>query len=171
MGRLPETWVAPPAVRELRDEVRYRNKLTRLRSGLKAQVHQVRGKEGLIPATKGIWWSGGQRWLDELQLTDAYLNRIVESSSGTGVIASAVPVASHGEAPSTKRLTSRATVTSQPWAATEIGALTTTSLTFRPHAAERLGWVECIERKQLHERKSAQPTTRAKDMASNHVPA
>ena len=76
MGRLPEAWVAPPAVRELREEVRYRAKLTRLRTGLKAQVHQVLGKEGVIPETKGIWWSGGQRWLDELQLADVYTNRI-----------------------------------------------------------------------------------------------
>jgi transposase len=76
MGRLPEAWVASPEVRELREEVRYRHKLTRLQTGLKCQVHQVLGKEGAIPATKGIWWSGGQRWLDELQLADAYLNRI-----------------------------------------------------------------------------------------------
>jgi transposase len=76
MGRLPEAWVAPPAVRELREEVRYRHKLTRLRSGLKSQVHQVLGKEGVIPETKGIWWSGGQRWLDELRLADAFTNRI-----------------------------------------------------------------------------------------------
>ena len=76
MGRLPEAWVAPPEVRELREEVRYRHKLTRLQTGLKCQVHQVLGKEGVIPETKGIWWSGGQRWLDELQLGDAYLNRI-----------------------------------------------------------------------------------------------
>jgi len=76
MGRLPEAWVAPAAVRELREEVRYRHKLTRLRSGLKAQFHQVLGKEGVIPETKGIWWSGGQRWLDELQLGDVDTNRI-----------------------------------------------------------------------------------------------
>lgn len=76
MGRLPEAWVAPPEVRELREEVRYRHKLTRLQTGLKCQVHQVLGKEGVIPPTKGIWWSGGQRWLDELQLADAYTNRI-----------------------------------------------------------------------------------------------
>ena len=76
MGRLPESWVAPPAVRELREEVRYRHKLSRLRSGLKSQVHQVLGKQGAIPEVKGIWWSGGQRWLDELELADAYTNRI-----------------------------------------------------------------------------------------------
>ena len=49
LGRLPEAWVAPPEVRELREAVRYRAKLSRLRSGLKQQVHQTLGKEGVIP--------------------------------------------------------------------------------------------------------------------------
>jgi hypothetical protein len=39
LGRLPEAWIAPPAVRELRELVRYRAKLVALRSGLKTQVH------------------------------------------------------------------------------------------------------------------------------------
>jgi transposase len=46
MGRLPEAWIAPPEIRELREVVRYRAKLSRLRAGLKAQVHQTLGKEG-----------------------------------------------------------------------------------------------------------------------------
>jgi hypothetical protein len=46
MGRLPEAWLAPPAVRELRELVRYRAKLVALRSGLKAQVHAVLAKQG-----------------------------------------------------------------------------------------------------------------------------
>jgi hypothetical protein len=37
MGRLPEAWVAPPRVRELRELVRHRAKLVELRSGLKAR--------------------------------------------------------------------------------------------------------------------------------------
>ena len=41
LGRLPGAWVAPREVRELREMVRYRAKLGRLRSGLKAQVHQI----------------------------------------------------------------------------------------------------------------------------------
>ena len=53
LGRLPEAWVAPPEVRELREVVRYRAKLGRLRSGLKAQVHQTLGKEGVIPELEG----------------------------------------------------------------------------------------------------------------------
>jgi hypothetical protein len=37
LGRLPQAWIAPPAVRELRELVRYRAKLVALRSGLKAR--------------------------------------------------------------------------------------------------------------------------------------
>ena len=59
MGRLPEAWVAPPEVRELRELVRYRAKLGRLRAGLKAQVHQTLGKEGVIPELDDIWRAGG----------------------------------------------------------------------------------------------------------------
>ena len=52
MGRLPEAYVAPPAVRELREQVRHRAKLVGLRAGLKAQVHAVLAKEGVrIPMT------------------------------------------------------------------------------------------------------------------------
>jgi hypothetical protein len=50
LGRLPEAWIAPPAVRKLRELVRYRAKLVALRSGLKAQVHAVMAKEGVLPA-------------------------------------------------------------------------------------------------------------------------
>ena len=58
--------MAPPELRELREMVRYRAKLGRLRSGLKAQVHQTLGKEGVIPELDDIWGAGGQRWLDDL---------------------------------------------------------------------------------------------------------
>jgi transposase len=76
LGRLPEAWVAPPEIRELREAVRYRAKLSRLRAGLKSQVHQTLGKEGVIPELKGIWGSGGRAWLNELCLGDAYVDRI-----------------------------------------------------------------------------------------------
>src|SRR5215204_2340047 len=76
LGRLPEAWVAPPEVRELREMVRYRAKLGRLRTGLKTQVHQTLGKEGVIPDLGDIWRGGGRRWLDDLQLADVYVDRI-----------------------------------------------------------------------------------------------
>jgi transposase len=45
LGRLPEAWIAPRPIRELRELVRYRAKLVALRSGRKAQVHAVMAKE------------------------------------------------------------------------------------------------------------------------------
>ena len=40
MGSLPDGWISPPALRELRELVGYRAKLVALRSGLKSQVQQ-----------------------------------------------------------------------------------------------------------------------------------
>jgi len=50
MGSLPESWIAPRSLRQLRELVRYRHKLSQLRTGLKSQVHSVLGKEGVIPS-------------------------------------------------------------------------------------------------------------------------
>jgi transposase len=76
LGRLAEAWIAPPAVREVRELVRYRAKLVQLRSGLKAQVHAVMGKEGVLPRLDDMFGPGGQRQLDEMQLGDVYVVRI-----------------------------------------------------------------------------------------------
>jgi transposase len=76
LGRLPEAWIAPPAIRELRELVRYRAKLVGLRSGLKAQVHAVMAKEGVLPRLDDMFGPGGQRQLDEMELADAYVVRV-----------------------------------------------------------------------------------------------
>src|SRR6266702_46081 len=46
MGRLPEAWIAPHEVRELRELTRYRIKLVRLRTSCKDQVHGVLAEIG-----------------------------------------------------------------------------------------------------------------------------
>ena len=76
MGRLPEAWIAPASVRYQRELVRYRRKLSQLRAGLKAQVHAVLGKEGLIPPIGHLWGPGGSRWLDATTMPDAYETRV-----------------------------------------------------------------------------------------------
>lgn len=76
LGRLAEAWIAPPAVRHTRELVRYRAKLVQLRSGLKAQVHAVMAKEGVLPGVTDMFGPAGQRLLDELELADAYLVRV-----------------------------------------------------------------------------------------------
>lgn len=76
MGRLPEAWIAPPAVRELRELVRYRAKLVQLRSGLKAQVHAVMAKEGVLPTVVDMFGPAGQVQLDEMGLAESYTIRV-----------------------------------------------------------------------------------------------
>jgi transposase len=76
LDRLAEAWIAPPPVRELRELVRYRAKLVQLRSGLKAQVHAVMGKEGVLPTLTDIFCQAGQRELDRMELGDVYVVRV-----------------------------------------------------------------------------------------------
>jgi transposase len=76
MGRLPEAWLAPPQVRELRELVRYRAKLVALRSGLKAQVHAVLAKEGVRVPMSDLFGVAGTRLLDQLHLGHAYGLRV-----------------------------------------------------------------------------------------------
>jgi len=76
MGRLAEGWVAPPPLRELRELIRYRGKLVHLRSNLKAQVHAVLAKEGVVVPMTDLFGVGGQRLLDEVQLGKAYRIRV-----------------------------------------------------------------------------------------------
>ena len=76
LGRLPEAWIAPPALRQLRELVRYRAKLVQLRSGLKAQVHAVMAKQGVLPTVVDMFGPAGQVQLDEMGLDRNYLIRV-----------------------------------------------------------------------------------------------
>jgi transposase len=76
MGSLPESWIPPHSTRELRELVRYRHKLSQLRTGLKNQVHAVLGKEGVIPHLVELWGPAGDRFLDDTQLASAYQYRV-----------------------------------------------------------------------------------------------
>jgi transposase len=76
LGRLPEAWIAPPATRELRELVRYRAKLVGLRSGLKAQVHAVMAKEGVLPAQGRMFGPAGSAQLDAAAMADNYRTRV-----------------------------------------------------------------------------------------------
>jgi transposase len=76
LGRLPEAWIAPPATRELRELVRYRAKLVALRSGLKAQVHAVMAKEGVLPAQGRMFGPAGNAQLDATAMAHSYTTRV-----------------------------------------------------------------------------------------------
>jgi transposase len=68
MGRLPEAWIAPPAVRALREQVRHRSKLVALRSGLKAQVHAILARQGVLLNMSDLFTPAGRKAIDEARL-------------------------------------------------------------------------------------------------------
>src|ERR1700747_1947735 len=76
MGRLPQAWIAPPATRELRELVRYRAKIVAVRSGLKAQVHAVLAKAGVLIAVSDLFGVGGRQRLAKVPLGAAYAERV-----------------------------------------------------------------------------------------------
>ena len=75
MGRLPEAWIAPPEVRELRELTRYRHKLVGLRTSCRNQVHGVLGKLGVPVTCSDVFGVAGSVWLDELRLPQPYAGR------------------------------------------------------------------------------------------------
>lgn len=76
LGRLPEAWIAPPEVRQLRELVRYRARLVELRTGLKNQVHAVLAKEGVAVPLSDLFGVAGSRLLREAELAEAYRLRV-----------------------------------------------------------------------------------------------
>jgi transposase len=76
MGRQPEAWIAPPQARELRELVRYRAKLVATRAGLKAQIHAVPAKAGVLIAVSDLFGVTGRQRLARVALGPAYAERI-----------------------------------------------------------------------------------------------
>jgi transposase len=76
LGRLPEAWIAPGEIRELRELTRYRIKLVRLRTSCKDQVHAVLAKPGVPVTCSDIFGVWGNTWLDGLELGQPYAGRV-----------------------------------------------------------------------------------------------
>jgi transposase len=65
---LPEAYVAPRELRDLRDLLRQRVVLTQMRTALKNRVHALIARQGIQRAHADLFGAGGRRFLDELQL-------------------------------------------------------------------------------------------------------
>jgi transposase len=76
MGRLPEAWIAPQEVRDLREITRYRHKLVHLRTSCKDQVHGVLAKLGVTVTCTDIFGKAGSAWLDGLRLPQPYAGKV-----------------------------------------------------------------------------------------------
>jgi transposase len=76
LNDIPDAWIAPPPVRELRELVRYRAKLTAYRTSAKAQIHAVMAKLGILPPMGDMFGPGGQKLLDEMDFPGPYGLRV-----------------------------------------------------------------------------------------------
>jgi transposase len=94
MGRLPEAWIAPPGVRELRELTRYRQKLIQLRSNTKDQVHAVLAKLGIPVTHSDLFGKAGLAWLDGLGLPQPYAGKVLSLRQLTGALTTEITMLS-----------------------------------------------------------------------------
>ena len=73
---LPEAYVAPRELRDLRELLRHRSALTRMRSALKCRVHAMLAKHGIHHPYSDLFGRGGRRFLEELELREAPRRRL-----------------------------------------------------------------------------------------------
>jgi transposase len=73
---LPEAYIAPRELRDLRDLLRHRVALTRMRSALKHRVAAVLAKNGVQPGYSDLFGPGGRRFLAELELREGPRRRL-----------------------------------------------------------------------------------------------
>lgn len=76
MGRLPEAWICPQGVRDLRELTRYRAKLVGRRTGYKDMVHAVLAKLGVPVAVSDLFGVTGTVTLDALSLPQPYRGKV-----------------------------------------------------------------------------------------------
>lgn len=67
---LPEAYIAPRELRDLRDLLRHRVALTRIRSALKQRVGAVLAKHGVARPYSNLFGPGGLRFLEQLELRE-----------------------------------------------------------------------------------------------------
>ena len=75
-GFLPEAYIAPRDLRDLRELLRHRATLTRMRSAVKNRVHAILAKHGIATEHSDLFGKGGREFLEQLQLRDAPRRRL-----------------------------------------------------------------------------------------------
>jgi len=75
-GFLPEAYIAPRELRDMRELLRHRATLTRMRSAIKNRVHAILAKHGIANEHSDLFGKGGREFLDKLELRDAPRRRL-----------------------------------------------------------------------------------------------
>jgi len=74
---LPESRITPKAMRLLRERLRYRITLVRIRTGLKVRIHAILGKCGVAtPELTDLFGKTGREWLEQVALPQEYRDNL-----------------------------------------------------------------------------------------------
>jgi transposase len=73
---LPEAYVAPRELRDLRDLLRHRVALTQMRTALKNRVHALLARQGVQQGYSNLFGGGGRAFLAELELREPPRRRL-----------------------------------------------------------------------------------------------
>jgi transposase len=85
LGRLPEAWIAPAEVRDLRELTRYRTKIVSIRTSCKDQVHAVLAKLGIPVRCSDLFGITGGQLLDRLKIAQPYAGKVASLRDLIGV--------------------------------------------------------------------------------------
>jgi transposase len=75
-GLLPEAYIAPPELRDLRELLRHRATLVHLRTSIKNRVHALLARQGILPEYSDLFGTAGRGYLAELVLPDGPRRRL-----------------------------------------------------------------------------------------------
>lgn len=92
---LPEAYIAPRELRDLRDLLRHRVALTRMRSALKNRVSAVLAKNGIQRPYSDLFGPGGLRFLAEVELREAPRRRLDSTLALIGDFTREIDATSH----------------------------------------------------------------------------
>ena len=69
-GLLPEAYIAPPELRDLRELLRHRAVLTRMRTAVKNRVHALLARQGIRQEHADLFGKAGREFLASLELPE-----------------------------------------------------------------------------------------------------
>src|SRR5437764_9305704 len=75
-GLLPEAYIAPGELRDLRELLRHRAVLTRMRTAVKNRVHALLARQGLLPEHTDLFGKAGREFLAGLALPEGTRQRL-----------------------------------------------------------------------------------------------
>ena len=94
-GLLPEAYIAPPELRDLRELLRHRAVLTRMRTAVKNRVHALLARQGILSEHTDLFGKAGREFLASVELPEGSRRRLdsLLSLSVTSTVRSPPPPA------------------------------------------------------------------------------